>query len=140
MRPARMRRIVDLPLPDGPRRATTSEGLMATLMSSRTRSFDPFGMRKSCETFRASQSVSVLGWTAASVATVIRSPLFAEREPLLGKLIAPSPDRPVEKDDHRRHHQNAGREMREVRPLRGTTDLCAETIGRKDLPFERHVL
>src|SRR5438270_8858514 len=67
MSPARMRRMVDFPHPDGPRSATTSNGLIATLMSSSTRSFEPFGITKSCEMPRASHSTSV----ASAVIVVI---------------------------------------------------------------------
>ena len=56
-----MRRIIDLPQPDGPRSATTSDPPMETLTSSSTRSLEPPGRAKSCDTFRASQSAYGIG-------------------------------------------------------------------------------
>src|SRR6266478_5348014 len=58
MSPARMRRMVDLPQPDGPRRATISLGRIAKLMSSKTRNGLPLGSGNSCHTPRTSQSAS----------------------------------------------------------------------------------
>ena len=72
-----MRNSVDFPLPEGPSSATTSPGLICTLTFSRTRSVEPFGIRKSCETFRASHSAAVaLAASATSTVTVISTHLL----------------------------------------------------------------
>src|ERR1051326_104651 len=105
MSPARMRRIVDFPQPEGPRSATTSDGLMATLMSSSTRSFEPFGITKSCDTPRASQRTSV----ASAVIVVIAFTSLAEREALFRHAIQPLPHRPFKQPPPAPHDRDPRR-------------------------------
>src|SRR5947207_15984995 len=99
-----MRRIVDLPQPDGPSRAITSLGRTFRLMSSRTRRGLPLGSRKSCQTPRTSHRVAVAGGAAAVCAiTVPFAPgagpgprLLVQREALLCHIIETPPNQTVE--------------------------------------------
>src|SRR4051812_15653512 len=97
-----MRRMVDLPQPEGPSRATISPSRMTRLMFSRTRNGFPLGSLKSWETPRSSQS------TPLAVAVAIACPSLVQRKPFLGQAVAASPDRAVEEHYHRRHDQGTG--------------------------------
>src|SRR6266566_3471413 len=114
MRPARMRRIVDLPQPDGPSRATTSLGWTVRLMSSRTRSGLPLGKGKSCQTFtsspRALAGEAVSGGAGERVA--IRSPVHGKAR--VRQIIQAPPDQAVEDYDQGGHDQHTGGQERGV--------------------------
>src|SRR6266516_1605187 len=127
MRPARIRRMVDFPEPEGPRSATTSLRATPTEMSSRTRSGFPLGMVKSWDTWRASHNSSF----------VIS---FAQREAFFGEPVAPAPYGTIEGDHEHRHHEDGRGEARKVGARRGPADLCAETRGLERLQLERDVV
>src|SRR5258708_38252175 len=103
MSPARIRRIVDLPHPEGPSSAITSLPRTDKLMFSRTRKGLPLGNVNSCQTSRTSQSTSRAAGAVASAVMVAFSALasFVQGKPLLGEIIAAAPDRPIEQHDHR---------------------------------------
>src|SRR6266446_6096921 len=138
MSPASMRRIVDLPLPDGPSSATTSPAPTVTLTGSSTRSGWPFGRVKSCEMLRASHRTRVASATA-DVVIISRSSLV-EREPRRGESIEVPPHRAIEGYHDRRYDENTGGEPREVGRRRGGADLRAQPMGLQRLAFKRHVL
>src|SRR5476649_2293927 len=143
MSPARMRRIVDLPHPEGPRSATISNGLIATLMSSSTRSLEPFGITKSCDTFRISQSVSVSALTARALSIVAVTPSptsLAQRESRLRQFVQSFPHRSIERHDHHRHDDHTGRETRKVGVFRREADLRTEAVRGQYPALEGDVL
>src|SRR4051794_16769933 len=98
MRPARMRRIVDLPQPDGPSRAMISLGRMARLMSCSTVSGWPLGCGNSCVMPRASHR-------AVEEAAAMTRLLLAQRILRFGQAVQAVPDNSVEADHHHRHDQ-----------------------------------
>src|SRR5438128_2215480 len=100
MRPARIRRMVDFPHPDGPRSATISSAPTVRLMSSRARKGFLFGSVKSCEMCRVSHRVLVASAMAERVAvSFICRPLLVQGESFFGEPVALSPDGPVEDHD-----------------------------------------
>src|ERR1700693_6053154 len=113
MRPARTRRIVDFPQPEGPSNATTSFGCTARETSSRTRRRALLGNANSCETPRSSQSApSPLAWASWVMWLFARS--LAEGVPGFGEMMHPPPYGAVEEHHEGGHHDDARREEREI--------------------------
>src|SRR5689334_24574432 len=108
-----MRRIVDLPQPEGPRRATTSSASIASETPARMRRGSPRGCGNSMLTSTSSQmGASAMG----------RSGSAREGEALLAERVQAAPDEAVEGDDDERHHGDRRREHAEAPAPGGVAD------------------
>src|SRR5689334_2677063 len=126
-----MRRIVDLPQPEGPRSATTSSDPIASETEARMRRGAPRGWGNSMLTSTSSQmGASAMG----------RSGSAREGEALLAERVEAAPDEAVEGDDDERHHGHRGREDAEAPPPGRVADDRAEPARREDRAAARHVL
>src|SRR5262249_44442809 len=113
MRPARMRRKVDLPEPDLPGMATISPSCRRKSMRSSTRRPARSGVLKLFET--ASAAIRLSGMMTSIHA-----------QTLGGKIVEAPPEQPVEQDDIEAENRDAERDALRIAGLRPLRDIGAD--------------
>ena len=127
IRPARMRRIVDLPQPDGPSSATTSfgaDGEVDVLEHAQRLCRSAVGSRATRSAQLAEGRGRVLrsrrcSWSAH----------FVKREAVLGEAVASAPDGAVEGHDDDRHDEATAQPRAGRSACSAATLICAPRPG-----------
>src|SRR5271166_2926596 len=127
IRPAMMRRSVDLPEPERPSRPTISPERMvrSTLSSTRRSSPLPFGNE------RLTPRISIRVDCCLVGSSIYLSLTSAEAKPALAEGIEPPPDQPVEQRDQHAHDGDAEHDTRKVAGLGRPGDIGTKARRRQ---------
>src|SRR5271155_2252981 len=124
MRPAMMRRSVDLPEPERPRSPTISPLRSVRLTSSNTITPPPLPRANCRETFSTRRT----GSPGAMVTVLFMAASSIETQAVFGVAVERPPQDAVEGGDDNRHHGYAEHEAREVALVRHQFDVSAEAV------------
>src|ERR1700761_1782208 len=126
IRPAMMRRSVDLPDPERPSRPTISPEWIVRSTFSRTSSSSPLPFGNERQTPRRSSRVACL-----EISSMVPLEALAEAKTALPESVERPPEQAVEQRDEGAHHDDAEHDARKITGLGGIGYIGTEAPGRQ---------